>query len=70
MSWSEWSVVTGEGLGDFKEIVFEKKQHLELGGSIARVSLNKPDKMNTLTLVTVDEMFRAFTMPTTTRRSV
>ena len=60
MSWSEWSVVTGEGLGDFKEIVFEKKQHLEPGGSNARVSLNKPDKMNTLTLVTVDEMFRAF----------
>ena len=27
---------------------------------MARVSLNKPDKMNTLTLATVDEMFRAF----------
>ena len=60
MSWSEWSVVTGEGLDDFKEIVFEKKYHRELGGGIARVSLNKPEKMNTLTLATVDEMFRAF----------
>ncbi|MBL0122975.1 MAG: enoyl-CoA hydratase/isomerase family protein [Betaproteobacteria bacterium] len=60
MSWSQWSAVTGEGLDDFKEIIYEKKVHLEHGGGIARVSLNKPDKMNTLTLVTVDEMFRAF----------
>ncbi len=27
---------------------------------MARITLNKPDKMNTLTLATVDEMFRAF----------
>ncbi|MEI2790227.1 MAG: enoyl-CoA hydratase-related protein [Steroidobacteraceae bacterium] len=27
---------------------------------MARVSLNKPDKMNAMTLATVDEMFRAF----------
>ena len=60
MSWSDWGVVAGEGLDDFKEIVFEKKYHRELGGGVARVSLNKPDKMNTLTLATVDEMFRAF----------
>ncbi len=60
MSWSEWSVVTGEDIGDFKEIIFEKKFHRGLGGGVARVSLNKPEKMNTLTLATVDEMFRAF----------
>ena len=60
MSWTDWSAARGEGLDDFTEIIYEKKQHVELGGCIARVSLNKPDKMNTLTLVTVDEMFRAF----------
>ena len=60
MSWSDWSIVEGDGLNDFKEIIYEKKHHQVLGGGVARVSLNKPDKMNTLTLVTVDEMFRAF----------
>jgi crotonobetainyl-CoA:carnitine CoA-transferase CaiB-like acyl-CoA transferase len=48
------------GLDDFKEIVYEKKHHRTLGGGVARVTLNKPDKMNTMTLATVDEMFRAF----------
>ena len=60
MSWTDWSVVTGDGLDDFKEIVYEKKQHATLGGGVARVSLNKPEKMNTLTMSTVEEMFRAF----------
>ena len=60
MSWTSWTTVTGEGLDDFSEIIYEKKHHRDLGGGIARISLNKPDKMNTLTMVTVDEMFRAF----------
>lgn len=60
MSWTDWSVVTGEGLDDFREIVYEKKRHRTLGGGVARVSLNKPEKMNILTLATVEEMFRAF----------
>ena len=59
-AWSAWQVVQGEGLNDFTEIVYEKKRHLGSGGGVARISLNKPDKMNTLTMVTVDEMFRAF----------
>lgn len=59
-AWSEWHPVVGEGLDDFVEILYEKKMHHELGGGVARISLNKPEKMNTLTLVTVDEMFRAF----------
>ena len=42
------------------KFLYEKKRHTELGGGIARISLNKPTKMNTLTLSTVDEMFRAF----------
>lgn len=59
-AWSEWRTVEGEGLNDFTEIVYEKKRHAGHGGSVARISLNKPEKMNTLTMVTVDEMFRAF----------
>jgi len=59
-SFGDWSVVTGEGLESFAEIVYEKRHHRTLGGGVARVSMNKPDKMNALTLATVDEMFRAF----------
>ncbi len=59
MSWSDWKTVEGEGF-DFAEILYEKKWHSELEGGVARVSLNKPDKFNTMTLETVEEMFRAF----------
>jgi naphthoate synthase len=58
--WSDWAGVRGDGLEDFREIIYEKKSHLALGGGVARVTLNKPERMNTLTLSTVDEMFRAF----------
>lgn len=58
--WSDWQSVEGERLDDFLEIIYEKKHHQPTGGSVARITLNKPDKMNTLTLATVDEMFRAF----------
>jgi naphthoate synthase len=57
---TDWAVVTGDGLDGFAEIVYEKRHHGTLGGGVARVSLNKPDKMNAMTLATVDEMFRAF----------
>ncbi|MCC6226836.1 MAG: enoyl-CoA hydratase/isomerase family protein [Microthrixaceae bacterium] len=59
MSWTDWEQVAGDGL-DFAEIVYEKKHHEELGGGLARVTINKPDQYNTMTLATVDEMFRAF----------
>jgi naphthoate synthase/2-ketocyclohexanecarboxyl-CoA hydrolase len=59
MTWSAWQRVEGEGF-DFAEIVYEKKSHLPLGGAIARVTINKPDKYNVMTLDTVEEMFRAF----------
>ncbi len=59
MSWTDWQRVAGDGL-DFKEILYEKKFHAELEGGMARVSINKPKKYNTMTLQTVDEMFRAF----------
>jgi 1,4-dihydroxy-2-naphthoyl-CoA synthase len=59
MGWSDWQSVEGEGL-DFEEILFEKKVHSELGGGIARVTIDKGDAMNVMTLNTVEEMFRAF----------
>jgi 1,4-dihydroxy-2-naphthoyl-CoA synthase len=59
MSWSDWQGVEGEGL-EFEEILFEKKYHEKLEGGIARITLNNPDKMNAMTLHTVEEMFRAF----------
>jgi naphthoate synthase/2-ketocyclohexanecarboxyl-CoA hydrolase len=59
MSWNEWVRVEGEGL-DFDEIVYEKKEHKELLGCVARVTIDKPEKYNIMTLATVDEMFRAF----------
>lgn len=59
MSWTEWQQVEGEGL-QFDEIIYEKKWHKELGGGIARVTINKPDRYNVMTLRTVDQMFRAF----------
>ena len=59
MSWTDWQQVEGDGL-DFEEILYEKKFHAELEGGVARVTFNKPDKYNSMTLHTVDEMFRAF----------
>ncbi|TFH25355.1 MAG: 1,4-dihydroxy-6-naphthoate synthase [Myxococcales bacterium] len=59
MSWTDWRRVEGDGL-DFDEILYEKKAHAELEGGVARITLNKPDKYNVMTLNTVDEMFRAF----------
>ncbi len=59
MGWTEWEEVRGDGL-DFEEIRYEKKFHTELGGGQARVTIDKADKYNVMTLATVDEMFRAF----------
>jgi naphthoate synthase/2-ketocyclohexanecarboxyl-CoA hydrolase len=59
MSFTAWEKVEGDGLA-FAEIAYEKKRHSELGGAVARITINKPDKLNTMTLHTVDEMFRAF----------
>lgn len=59
MAWSEWKRIEGEGL-DFREIVYEQKRHVELGGGVARITLDKPEKFNAMTLDTVEEMFRAF----------
>ena len=54
-----WEQVEGQGL-DFVEIRYAKKFHTELDGGVARVTIDKPNEYNTMTLATVDEMFRAF----------
>lgn len=59
MAWNEWQTVQGEGL-DFAEIQYDKKFHTELEGGIARVTVDKPEQYNAMTLATVEEMFRAF----------
>ena len=59
MSWTKWQRVEGEGL-DFAEIIYEKRTHEDTGGGVARVSINRPERFNAVTNVTVDEMFRAF----------
>jgi naphthoate synthase/2-ketocyclohexanecarboxyl-CoA hydrolase len=59
MAWSDWERVDGDGF-DFEEIRYEKKHHTELGGGVGRVTIDKPDQYNAMTLATVDEMFRAF----------
>jgi naphthoate synthase/2-ketocyclohexanecarboxyl-CoA hydrolase len=59
MGWTDWERVSGDGL-DFDEIVYEKKRFEDLGGGVARITINKPDKFNVMTLRTVDQMFRAF----------
>ena len=59
MSWSDWKTVEGEGMA-FDEIVYEKKFDSTLEGGIARVTIDKADKYNVMTLHTVEEMFRAF----------
>lgn len=59
MGFTEWQTVEGDGL-DFDEILYDKKHHETLGGGMARVTINKPDKYNVMALSTVEEMFRAF----------
>lgn len=59
-NFSDWAVVKGDGLDNFKEIVYEKRHHRTFHGGVARVALNKPEKLNAMTVGTVDEMFRAF----------
>src|SRR6185503_7741156 len=43
--WTEWKRVEGDGLV-FDEIVYEKCTHRKLGGGVARITMNKPTKMN------------------------
>lgn len=57
MAWTAWEKVAGY---DFTDIIYEKKYHQELGGGVARVTVNRPHKYNAMTAHTMDEMFHAF----------
>ncbi|MEX1255438.1 MAG: enoyl-CoA hydratase-related protein [Dehalococcoidia bacterium] len=59
MTWTAWERVTGDEFA-FEEIIYEKHRHAELEGAVARVTINRPQKYNAMTMRTVDEMFRAF----------
>jgi len=57
MSWTDWKVVEGY---EFTDIIYEKKYHADLEGGIARITINRPHKLNAFTDHTQDEMFHAF----------
>lgn len=59
MGFTAWKAVEGDGM-DFDELVYEKKHHEELGGGIARITIDKAEAMNVMTLKTTEQMFRAF----------
>jgi naphthoate synthase len=55
-TWGPWEPVSEY---DFKEIIFEKKEHLGYGAKVARVTFNRPERLNSLTNVTMEEMATA-----------
>ncbi|MDP6100475.1 MAG: enoyl-CoA hydratase-related protein [Dehalococcoidia bacterium] len=57
MSWSAWQRVPGF---DFTDIIYEKKQHVEIQGYVARITMNRPDVYNAFNAHTLDEMKKAF----------
>ncbi len=40
MGWTNWERVSGDGL-EFDEIVYEKKRHEDLGGGVARITIDE-----------------------------
>lgn len=56
MSWSEWKSVQKLS---FTDIIYDKKYHHDLGGGAARITINRPKKLNAFTDHTQDEMFHA-----------
>ncbi len=57
MNWTEWNLVEEN---NFTDILYEKKYHQELEGGVARITINRPQKLNALTAHTMDELFHAF----------
>lgn len=60
MNFTAWATVAGEGLDNFTDITYEKKHHQSHGGGVARISFNRPGKMNALSPAVIEELFRAF----------
>ncbi len=57
MGWTSWEKVAGWG---FEELIYEKKYHTELEGGVARITINRPQRMNTLGPKVLDMMTNAF----------
>jgi naphthoate synthase/2-ketocyclohexanecarboxyl-CoA hydrolase len=57
MTWTNWKKFEGD---EFNDIIYEKKYHEQLLGGIARITINRPHRMNSFTNITLDEMFHAF----------
>lgn len=57
MSWTNWERVNFDASS---EVIYEKKFHEQLEGGIARVTVNRPERMNALTARTFDALFHVF----------
>ncbi len=55
MAWTPWDKVKSK---DFTDIIYEKKFREE-GGGVARITINRPHKLNAFTRHTMDEMIEA-----------
>lgn len=55
MKWSAWEKVTGF---DFEDVVYEKK-YRDRGGGVARLSFNRPQRMNAMTALSTGETVMA-----------
>ena len=55
MAWTEWKKVAEF---NFTDIIYEKKR-LDAGGGVARVTINRPDRLNAFTSHTVTEIATA-----------
>ena len=58
MGWTAWE--KPEAFRAFEHIHYEKKQHVELGGGIARVTIDRPIVINAFNGQTISEFTQAF----------
>ena len=58
MGWTAWE--KPEAFREFEHIHYEKKQHVELGGGIARVTIDRPIVINAFNGQTISEFTQAF----------
>lgn len=53
MSWTEWETVAGLS---FEDIIYEKKYVRETGAGVARITINRPETLNSVRALTGQEM--------------
>jgi naphthoate synthase/2-ketocyclohexanecarboxyl-CoA hydrolase len=58
MGWTAWE--RPQEFRHLEQVVYERKEHTELGGGIARVAINRPDVLNAFSGQTIDEFAQAF----------